>query len=423
MSGNRLGIDLTPLRVSTQYRRLYIAGFITLLGSQATYVVVPYQLKNLTHSPLDVGALGLFELVPLVVFGLYGGVLADRLNRRRLILSMEQTLMLMAGLLFVNALLNKPQVWVLYAVAFLAAAASSMQQPSISALNQMLVPVDLQRSAAQLANIQGTSAMIIGPALGGLAAVAIGPASVYAANLVTFAFSLALLFSLRATTPSELSKDGDMRALTEGVRYAFSRPDLLGTYIVDLLAMVFAYPVVMLPFVAAHFHTVYALSVLYCALPAGALVATLTSSWTHRVYHYGRGLVVAAATWGLGIALFGYSKPFWIVFAGLAIGGGADAISGIFRNTMWNESIPPDVRGRMAGIEMISYSVGPTAGQFRAGLMAAWTTLRFSLTFGGLACTGSVAGIAAALPKLWAFDSRTDPNVAHVRELRSGEEQ
>jgi MFS family permease len=422
MSQNKMSIDLTPLRISKQYRRLYIAGFITALGSQATYVTVPYQLKNLTHSPLDVGALGLFELVPLVVFGLYGGVLADRLNRRRLILSMEQVLMLMAGLLFVNALLAKPQVWVLYAVAFLAAAASSLQQPSLSALNQTLVPHNLQRAAAQLSNIQGTSAMIIGPALGGLVAVAIGPSFVYAANLVTFSFSLALLFSLKSAAPLDPHEGGDLRALTAGIRYAYSRPDLLGTYIVDLLAMILAYPVVMLPFVAAHFHTVYALSILYCGLPAGALVATLTSSWTRRVHHYGRGIVAAAAVWGLGIALFGFSRSFWVVFAGLAIGGGADAMSGVFRNTMWNESIPPEVRGRMAGIEMISYSVGPTAGQFRAGLMAAWTTLRFSLTFGGLACTGSVAAVAAALPKLWAFDARSDPNVAHVRQLRSDEE-
>ena len=162
MNKNQLGVDLTPLRISKQYRRLYTAGFITALGSQATYVTVPYQLKNLTHSPLDVGALGLFELVPLVVFGLYGGVLADRLNRRRLILSMEQVLMLMAALLLVNALVAKPQVWVLYVVAFLAAAASSMQQPSLSALNQTLIPHDLQRAASQLSNIQITSASIIG---------------------------------------------------------------------------------------------------------------------------------------------------------------------------------------------------------------------------------------------------------------------
>jgi MFS family permease len=133
-------------------------------------------------------------------------------------------------------------------------------------------------------------------------------------------------------------------------------------------------------------------------------------------------VVASAALWGLGIALFGYSASLWLVLVGLAVAGGADALSGILRATMWNESIPPEVRGRMAGMEMISYSLGPTAGQFRAGVMAAWTSLRFSLTFGGLACSGSVGVVAAALPSLWRFDARHDPNVAHVRELRASEE-
>jgi MFS family permease len=239
---------------------------------------------------------------------------------------------------------------------------------------------------------------------------------------VTFSVSLILLFSLRATAASVPAEDGDVAALRSGLRYARSRPDIVGTYIIDLLAMILAFPVIMLPFVAARFHEFYALSLLYCGLPAGALIATLTSGWSRRVHRYGRAIVVAAALWGLGIALFGYSSSLWLVFLGLAVGGGADAISGIFRTTMWNESIPPEMRGRMAGIEMISYSLGPTAGQFRAGVMAAWTTLRFSLTFGGLACTGSVATVALALPRLWSFDARSDPHVAEVREMRSGED-
>lgn len=419
----RIGVDLTPLRVSKQYRRLYIAGFITALGSQATYVTVPFQLKNLTHSPLDVGLLGLFELLPLVACGLYGGVLADRLNRRRLIITMEQVLMVSTMVLFVNALLAHPEVWILYADAFVAAGAGSLQGPSITALNQMYVPYDLQRSASTLANVRYTTASIIGPAIGGLMAVTIGPSYVYFANLVTFSISLALLFSLRSVAAKEQTEVGDIAALKFGLRYAMKRPDLLGTYVIDLLAMVLAFPVVMLPFVAERFHVTYALALLECGLPAGALVATLTSSWTRVVNYYGRAIVAAACLWGLGIALFGYSGSLWWVFGGLGIAGGADAISGIFRNTMWNESIPPDVRGRMAGIELISYSLGPTAGQFRAGVMAAWTSLRFSLTFGGLVCTGSVGAVAAALPKLWAFDKRTDVNVAHVREIRAGEER
>ncbi len=167
MNQRLFGIDLTPLRQSAQYRRLYIAGFISMLGSMATYVAVPYQLKQLTHSTLAVGSIGLVELAPLVIFGLYGGVLADRLNRRRLIISMEQVLMLTTALLFVNALLAHPLTWILYLDAAIVAAASSLQSPSVSALNQLFVSHELQRSASVLANVSGTTASIIGPALRG----------------------------------------------------------------------------------------------------------------------------------------------------------------------------------------------------------------------------------------------------------------
>lgn len=389
MSKWSFGVDLAPLRSSSQYRRLYVAGLVTALGSQATYVAVPFQLTQLTHSPFDVGALGLAEFAPLVLFGLYGGVLADRLNRRRLIIVMELFLMLTTGALALNATLARPMVWVLFANAAVAASASSLQRPSIEALNQMLVPHELQRAASVLVNFRYYIASIIGPTIGGLIAVSAGPSWVYALNLVTFSFSLMLLFSLRLTAASPKFDGGDMAALWSGLRYTISRPDIVGTYVIDLLAMILAFPVIMLPFVAERFHETYALALLYCGLPVGALAATLTSNWTRKIHRYGRAVVVAAALWGLGIALFGYSSSLWMVLLGLAIGGGADAISGIFRSTMWNESIAPEMRGRMAGIEMISYSLGPTAGQFRAGVMAAWTTLRFSLTFGGLACTGS----------------------------------
>jgi MFS family permease len=393
-----------------------------MLGSQATYVAVPFQLRLLTHSTLAVGSIGLVELAPLVVFGLYGGVLADRMNRRRLILIMELVLMASTALLLANALLAHPITWILYVDAAIVAAASSLQSPSVSAMNQIFVSPDLQRSASVLANVSGTTASIIGPALGGLAAVAFGPGSVYFANVVTFSVSLYLLYRLHATPPPPDVSEGVMESMREGISYAKSRPDIVGTYIIDLLAMILAFPVVMLPFVAARFHESYALSILYCGLPVGALIATLTSRWTRHVHRYGRAIVWAAASWGLGIALFGDSSSLWLVVFGLAVAGGADSISGIFRNTMWNESIPPDVRGRMAGIEMISYSLGPTAGQFRAGVMAAWTSLRFSLTFGGLACTGSVGVVAAALPSLWSFDARSDVHVAEVRALREGDE-
>jgi len=417
VSPRRLGVDLAPLRISKQYRRLYVAGFITQLGGQATFVTVPFQLRNLTHSPLLVGTLGLVELAPIVLFGLYGGVLADRVDRRRLILITEAAAMATILVLLFNALAHHPQVWVIFLADTAIVATGSLQQPSIAALNQSLVPHDLQRAASTLSTIRYTTAAIVGPAFGGLVAVAVGPAAAYVVNLVTFTASLALLVTLRAD-PRIRAREAV--SLGGGLRYARSRPDLMGTYVVDLLAMAWAYPVIMLPFVAARYHVTYALSVLYLGLPLGALVATLTSSWTHRVHHYGRAVVAAATLWGLGIALFGDVSSLWLALVGLMIGGGADAVSGIFRTTMWNESISPEVRGRMAGVELISYAVGPTAGQFRAGVTAAWTSLRVSLTLGGLGCAGSVAAVATGLTSMWRFDARTDPHVAEVRAQRAG---
>ena len=417
----RIGVDFSPLRVSKQYRRLFLAGAVTSLDTQATYVTVPYQLKQLTHSPLQVGALGLAELLPLIVCGLYGGILADRMNRRTLIISMEASLMVVTGLILLNAVQPHPFVWVLYAAAFVSAAVASLQNPSVAALNQSLVPHDLQRASATLQMISRTISSIIGPALGGLVAVAVGPRYVYGANLVTFTVSLFVLSGLAHQLPPVSTEESDRAALRAGVSFLKSRPDIVGTYIIDLVAMTFAFPVAMLPFVAARFHETYALSLLYCGLPVGALLATVTSSWTHRIHHYGRAIGAAAAAWGLGIALFGYSSSLWWVLIGLAVAGGADALSGVFRSTMWNESIRPDMRGRMAGMEMISYSLGPTAGQFRAGVMAAWTSLRFSLTVGGLACSGAVGVVATALPSLWRFDARSDVHVREVRALREAE--
>jgi MFS family permease len=254
-----------------------------------------------------------------------------------------------------------------------------------------------------------------------LVAVAVGPQYVYGANLVTYSLSLVALWGLSRDFIPDAASQSDRAALRAGVTFLRSRPDIVGTYIIDLVAMTFAFPVAMLPFVAARFHETYALSILYCGLPVGAFVATITSSWTHRIHHYGRAIAAAAASWGLGIALFGISNQLAMVFAGLAIAGGADSLSGVFRMTMWNESIRPDMRGRMAGMEMISYSLGPTAGQFRAGVMAAWTTLRTSLTLGGLACTGAVGVVVTALPSLWHFDVRSDEHVAQVRALRASE--
>ena len=417
----KLGLDLAPLRVSVPYRRLYVSGLVTNLGSQATYVTVAFQMKQISHSPLAVGLIGLVELLPLIVFGLYGGVVADHFNRRRVILMSEAALMCGALMLFINALRDAPSTWVLYVVIVFTTMADGIQRPSLDALNQQVIPHELQRSASTLNMMRYTLGAIVGPALGGLISVGPGPHLVYLIDVVTFGVSLAFLYGVRAPLMTQSEGHPSLSSLFDGVRYAVSRRDLLGTYLVDLAAMMLAFPITMLPFIAEHFSEPYALAVLYAATPTGAMLASATSRWTDRLHFYGRAIAVAASLWGVGIAVFGWSPWLWLAATGLAFAGGADAISAVLRGATWNMSIPPSVRGRMAGIELLSYSVGPTAGQFRAGAMTAALGVRTSLAIGGIACAATCAALPVVLPAMWRFDVRTDENVAEVRRIRSEE--
>lgn len=415
-------IDVSPLRQSPAFARLWVANLVTAVGSQATFVTLAYQLAHLTNSTVAVGVLGIVELLPLVVFGLLGGVIADAHDRRRIAIATEALAMVCAGVLLTNALLPHPAIWLLYVVSAIQVTAGSLQQPALDSIRQQVIPHDLQRQASTLASIRFNATAIIGPALGGLLAVSVGSSAVYALDVVTFLGSLALLVTLRVPTRVSVATTASMGALVDGLRFAVARRDLLGTYLVDIAAMVLAYPIVMLPFVAERFHEHGALALLYAALPVGAFIGGLTSgSWTEKVHHYGRAIVVAASTWGLGIALFGLASSLPIALAGLAVAGYADSLSAVFRGTMWNQSIPPAMRGRMAGVELLSYSVGPTGGQLRSGVLASWMPLGTSLAVGGFASTGVCAGLAGALPALWRFDVRTDPNVAQVAAIRAAE--
>ena len=415
-------VDIAPLRESKMYRRLYFGGFFGALGGQATFVATAFQLKEITHSAFAVGALGIIELLPLIVAGLYGGVMADRFERKKIIIVTEATFMFAAlGLMF-NALSSHPQAWVIYFLDAFIISSVSLQSPSWSALNQSLVRHEHQNSAAVLGSIKMTATSIVGPALGGLLVVSVGPSWAFGLNAAMYLISLPVFISLHSLPKLAVPDKSDTKLFQEGIQYTRSRPDILGTYCIDLVAMAFAYPVVMLPFVAAKFDNNFALSLLYAALPFGALVATLLSAWTKKIHFYGRALVASAILWGLGIAVFGFSSQLWVAFVALSFAGGADAMSAVFRQTHWNQSIPPEMRGRMGGVELLSYAIGPMTGSFRAGAMTAWTYLRFSLTFGGLGCAGAVGAVAFALPALWNFDVRTNENVALVKQIRSNEE-
>ena len=418
-SAGWLGLDLTPLRVSAQFRRYFTYRFVAQLTGTATYVAVVFQIQQLTNSFVQVALLGAVELIPIIVFGLWGGVIADHFDRRKVVIWTEVGFLIVISVLLINSRLAHPQVGVIYVTAACVAALGGIQGPSLQGIVQLVVPHELQREAAAISMTGSQTAQILGPSLGGIVAGAFGVSYVYGFDLISFSLVFALVIGLSLPARTASSERPDLESFKVGARYAGSRPDILGTYAIDLAAMFLAFPVTILPFMAHQFHNHFALGLLFSAMPCGALIASVTSKWTKRVHHYGRAIGAAATVWGLGIALFGWAPWLWLAFVGLAIGGAADAVSGIFRQAMWNESIPPDVRGRMAGIELISYSVGPTAGQLRAGVTAAAMGLRTSIIVSGLACSGVCAALSVSLRSLWDFDQRSDLHVAAVAAIRA----
>jgi MFS family permease len=395
--------DIAPLRTSRDFRLVFASRTVTLFGSQATEVALLVQARQLTGSAVAVGLLGAVELVPLVVFGLYGGALADRLDRRRLIRWCEAGLGGCAALLLINASLPRPMAWPLYLIAAVMMALAALQRPSLDASVPRIVSRDQLTAAAALLSLSANASVIVGTTLGGLLATWPGPGAVYVLDVASFAVSLGFLRWL-GPLPAPVVADGEdgpaggLDGLLAGLRYARGRPELIGSYLADLAAMTFAYPNALFPFMAAELHAPWAVGLMFAAPSAGALAASATSGWTGRVHRHGRGIALAAAAWGLAITGFGLAPDIGAALALLVLAGAADMLSGIFRGALWNQTIPDSLRGRLAGVELLSYALGPSAGQIRAGAVASATTPRFSLWSGGLLCAASVVAVCAALP-------------------------
>ncbi len=416
-------IDLAPLRKSKDFSLLWAAGLISYFGSMITYVAVPFQIKELTDSYVAVAISGLVEIVPLVIFGLYGGVLADALDRKKLIWVTEALSLLFTGMLLINSMMDSPNLLLIYIVSGLFAATSGLRQPAMQAALPRLVDHEDMTAAAALMSLRWQVGVIVGPAIGGVLISTYSVAVGYAADIATFVISIALIAFMKKIPPSHEAEAPSLSALIDGVKYAFSRKDLLGTYLIDLAAMFFAMPTALIPFWADQLGAPWALGLLYAAGTIGSIAITLTSGWTKNVHFYGRAIMWAAIGWGVAIALSGATNYLWLVLLFLTLAGASDMISALFRSAMWNQTIPDNLRGRLAGIELLSYSLGPLAGQMRAASMAAVTTLSISVTSGGIICVIVVVLLASFLPDFRKFDIRTNKfaleNQKMAEKLRS----
>jgi Bacterial protein of unknown function (DUF894). len=380
---------------------------ITQAGSMITYIAVPYQIKTLTGSYLAVGAVGTAELVPMVVCGLYGGALADAVDRRRLVLCCEAALAVVSVLLAVNAWLPHPMLWPIYCLAGLAAAAASIQEPAVDAILPRVVIRDHLTSALALASAWSSLSRIGGPALGGLLLTGLGAGPAYLLDVATFGVSLATLAAMRPVPPPGGAQRPSVSGILTGLRFAASRQELVGTYLVDIAAMALAMPTALLPFLADTLHAPRSLGLLYAAESVGALVVSATSGWTSRINHHGRAVAYAAAGWGLSITALGLVSDLWLALACLAAAGAADMLSGLFRGTLWNLTVPDHLRGRLAGIELLSYTTGPVLGQARAGGTAALVGVPTAIWSGGLACVIAVGALTARLPRFRSYHADT----------------
>jgi len=403
----KYAIDISPLKKSKDFSLLWAAGLISYFGSMITYVAVPFQIKELTNSYVAVAVSGLIEIVPLVIFGLYGGVLADSLDRKKLIWVTEALSLIFTGALLVNSLMDSPSLILIYIVSGLFAATSGLRQPAMQAALPRLVAHEDMPAAAALMSLRWQAGVIIGPTLGGILISTYSIPVGYAADIATFIISIALIAMMKKIPPSREAEKPSLAGLIEGIKYAFSRKDLLGTYLVDLAAMFFAMPTALIPFWADQLGAPWALGLLYAAMTVGSIFITLTSGWISHVNFYGKAIMWAAIGWGAAIALSGATNYLWVVLLFLTLAGASDMVSALFRSAMWNQTIPDNFRGRLAGIELLSYSLGPLAGQMRAASMAAVTTLSISVTSGGIICVVTVGLLALLMPEFRKFDIRT----------------
>ncbi len=400
------GPDLTPLRTSRDFRLVFAGSGISAVGSYVTYVAIPYQVYLLTGDPLLVGLLGLCEITPLLVMALVGGALADYTDRRRLVIIGEAAFATLTVALLVHAALGSPYLWLLFVAAALTATIDGVQRPAMDAMVPRLVQPTQIPAAMVLNTLRGNVAWLAGPALGGVLLATVPLPWVFAVDLATFAVSLACFGAIRPVPPPPAADRPSLRTVGAGLRYAVRRPELLGTYLVDINAMLFGFAQALYPFVAEDLGGPAVLGLLYAAPSAGSLLATLFSRWTNRVHRHGLAVTLAAAAWGAATVGFGLSRALWLALLFLALAGAADMISGLFRSVIWNQTIPDHMRGRLAGIEMLSYTIGPTLGNARAGATARFTGIGGSIVSGGILCLAGTVALAAALPAFLRYDGR-----------------
>jgi len=414
---SRLFADLTPLRVSPPYRRLWAALGISNIGQQMAAVAVGLQVWDITRSSFMVGLVGLASLIPLVGFGLYGGSLSDAFDRRTVGFLSAVGLWVTSALLLLQSLAGWSNVWVLYLIIGLSSAFFAIGNPARHAITPRLIEPDLLPSANALGMLTWNLGFTLGPVLGGVLVAATGTVTTaYAVDVAAFGIVAWAMFRLPKLPPIVVEGAERPRAgwasVREGFAFLRGKRNLQMTFYLDMVAMVFGMPRALFPAIAAQWYggstadIALVLGLLSAAPAAGALLSGVLSGWLARVRWQGRAIVIAIVVWGLTIAAFGVVRTLWIALLLLAIAGAADNISAVFRTTMLQAATPDDYRGRLQGIFTVVVAGGPRLGDVEAGTVAALGGEMVSVVSGGVICIAGAVGLAAKYPGFLRYDAR-----------------
>ena len=413
----RIFADLTPLRVSAPYRRLWAGLGISNVGQQMTSVAVGLQVYDLTKSSFMVGLVGLFQLIPLIGFGLYGGTLSDAFDRRLVGLISALGLWGCSMLFMLQSALSVNSVGVLFLVVAVQSGFFAVGNPARQAIIPRLVPKEMLPAANALSMITWNIGFTLGPLIGGLVIAAFGTVSAaYAIDVVAFAIVVWAMWRLPSLPPILIA--GDVRpragwgAVKEGFVFLKGKRNLQMSFYEDIIAMVFGMPRALFPAIAAQWYggsmreVATVLGFLAAAPAIGALLSSIFSGPLGAVRAQGRWVIISIVVWGSTIAAFGMVRWLPLALLFLIIAGAADNVSAIFRTTIMQAATPDEYRGRLQGIFTVVVAGGPRLGDVEAGAVAAVAGEAFSVISGGVICVVLALGLGRAMPSFWKYDAR-----------------
>jgi MFS family permease len=419
-----IAVDTGALRESKPFRRLWLGQAISLVGRQITTVAVPFQVYSLTRSALAVGGIGLAQAVPLISASLWAGVVADRVDRRKILLVSQFGLACCSALFAGGALIGHPPLAAIYVVVAVAAGIAAVDAPTRTAIIPNLVQPSRLTGALSMNMAMFETALIAGPALAGLVIARLGLAAAYGIDVATFAAALVSVLLLPPQRPKVTLHEPPLVALRRGLAFARRQPVILGGFAMDLSAMIFGLPRALFPVLAATtFHTgVQGLGFLYAAPGLGAAVAAMSTGWISRGRALGRVIVVTITIWGAAIIGFGFATSLWLALALLVIAGAADSLSAVCRTTIMQTIAPDELRGRLTSVYFMVVVGGPYIGDIEAGAVASATTAQISVVSGGVACLLGLAAAAIAFPAVWRYRARAAAAVPAAAALAAAVE-